>query len=54
MGDFGMVKNGGLSAVWPRDSNILYLFLWESMTFECRNEFIDHAIEAADHDVGND
>ena len=25
MGDFGMVNNGGLSAVWLRDSNILYL-----------------------------
>ena len=27
MGDFGMVKNGGLSVVWPRDSNILQFFV---------------------------
>ena len=32
----------------------VYLFLWETMPFECRDQFIDHAIEAADHDVGND
>ena len=37
-----------------RPEALQYLFLRESMTFESRNEFIDHAVEAGDHDVGDD